>query len=181
MSFLFGLFRFLTWGNIIVAGFFLLFVVMALLVAPSPLEVITSMFFLGSVLYHNILCTQLQRTLSNPEVPLPPSLPRVILITGIIAFIYAILVAIQMIGLGRLSDEEMIRLMKVNNAQNTQGITVEELASAVRKAVLVLGSIHALAIAVNCELSRIFFNRWRKDQEPAEEDSFFDINNPDNP
>lgn len=181
MSFLFGLFRFLTWGNIIVAGFFLLFVLMSLVMVPSLLGILMPVFFLATVLYHNILCTQLQRTIVNPEVPLPATLPRTILITGIVAFIYALLVAVNMIFFAKTPDEELMKMINMDSVKNTEGLTKEEIVRAVRKMALVFGSIHAIAIAVNCELSRIFFNRWRKDQEPAEEDSFFDINNPNNP
>lgn len=181
MSFLFGLFRFLTWGNIIVAGFFLLFVLMSLVMVPSLLGILMPVFFLGTVLYHNILCTQLQRTIMSPEVPLPATLPRTILVTGIVAFIYAVLVAINMIFFAKTPDEELMKMMNMDSIKNTEGLTKEELVRIFRKMALVLGSIHAIAIAVNCELSRIFFNRWRKDQQPEEETTRFDINNPNNP
>ncbi|RPD39098.1 hypothetical protein [Chitinophaga barathri] len=175
MSFLFGFFRFLTWGNIVVVGFFLLFVVMSLLLAPSPLEVLMTLLLLGSVMYHNILCTQLQRTLDRPEVPLPKSLPRTILFTGIVAFVYALLVTVNLILMGRVTDAEFMKMVNQNRMQGGEGVTAEMI-SVVRRLVFILAGIHAFAIAANCELSRIFFNKWRKEQQNKEDDTFLDIN-----
>lgn len=180
MGFLFGLFRFLTWGNIVVAGFFILFMLMSLLLSPSPLSMLLSLVLLGAVLYHNILCTQLQRTIASPGTPFPESLPRTILVSGIIAFMYAILVAVNLIFISRISDSELMKMMNTSALKETDGVSAEAILRLGRRMAIILGGIHAAAIAVNCELSRIFFNRWRKDQEEKEEDtnSFFDINNP---
>ncbi len=180
MAFLFGFFRFLTWGNIVVVGFFMLFILMSLLIVPSAIAALMSLLFLAVVLYHNILCTQLQRSIANPNIPLPASLPRTILIAGVGAFIYAVYVAVNIIITSRYSDEAIMKMMDTSNMKDTKGYTVEQIVRLVRKMVVVFGGIHAAAIAVNCELSRIFFNRWRKEQQEKneEENSFFDINNP---
>ena len=171
MAFSFGFFRFLTYGNLVVVGFFLLFVLMAMLVSPSMSSVISSLLILGVVFYHNILCLRLQRSLIRPTIPLPRSFNTLIVVMSVLSFIYSMLVFRGIFGMMAVSDTEF---MKMVNQQSLGGQQAPiELISAIRKFTVTLAFIHGLAIAANCVLSSVFMNRWKKlyaHDEPA--DSF---------
>lgn len=172
MSFSFGLFRFLTYGNIFVVGLFMLLMVMAMLVAPSMTSVVISLMISGVVLYHNILCLQLQRTILDPSVPLRKNFPTILIVTSVLSFIYSMFVFSTVIEMAGLSSAEFGKMTMGSQMKDPQ--VTPELLNAVRKTVLILFGIHGLAIAANCVLSSVFLNRWKKEQQ-QETDSFLDI------
>ncbi|AWO01014.1 hypothetical protein DLD77_04530 [Chitinophaga alhagiae] len=160
MAFSFGLFRFLTYGNLVVVGFFMLFVAMAMIVAPSMSSVLISLLVLGAVLYHNILCLRLQRSLIRPTIPLPRNFPTLLMVISVLSFIYAMLVFRNVMFLMGISDNEFMKMVNQNSLGGQQPPL--ELVNAIRRFVTVLAFIHGLAIAANCVLSSVFLNRWKK-------------------
>jgi hypothetical protein len=172
MSFSFGLFRFLTYGNIFVVGLFMLLMLMAMLVAPSMTSVVISLMISGVVLYHNILCLQLQRSIMEPSVPLKKNFPAILIVTSVLSFIYSMFVFSTTFEMARLSSAEFSK-MTMGGQMKDEQITAEMLNS-IRKTVLILFGIHGVAIATNCILSSVFLNKWKKEQQ-QETDSFLDI------
>ncbi|GEP94577.1 hypothetical protein [Chitinophaga cymbidii] len=172
MSFSFGLFRFLTYGNIFVVGLFMLLMLMAMLVAPSMTSVVISLMISGVVLYHNILCLQLQRSTMEPSVPLKRNFPPLLIIVSVLSFIYSMFVFSTVIEMARLSSGEFAK-MTMGGQMKQEEVTAEML-DTIRKTVLVLFGIHGLAIAANCVLSSVFLNKWKKERQ-EENDSFLDI------
>lgn len=160
MGFSFGLFRFLTYGNLVVVGFFMLFTAMAMIVVPSLSAVLISLLVLGAVLYHNILCLRLQRSLLRPTIPLPSGFSTTLVILSVLSFIYSMLVFRNTFFMLSMSDAKFIKMMNESSLSSQQAPT--EVILAVRTLVITLAFIHGLAIAVNCVLSSVFMNRWKK-------------------
>lgn len=133
---------------------------MTLLVAPAMSPVLISLLILGTVLYHNILCLRLQRSLARPTVPLPRNFPTMLVVLSVLSFIYSMLVFRNIIFMMGISDAEFMKMVNQSTIGGQQAPI--ELIRAIRKFVLTLALIHGLAIATNCVLSSVFMNRWKK-------------------
>lgn len=160
MGFSFGLFRFLTYGNIVVLAFFMFFTALAMMLVPSMSAILILLLIFGTVLWHNILCLRLQRSLLRPTIALPQNFPTLLVVVSVLSFIYAALVFQNIISMMRVPDAQYIKM--ANEAAYTGQQMPPELILAGRKFATTLGIIHGLAIAANCVLSSIFMNRWKK-------------------
>ncbi len=174
MNFLFGLFRFLTWGNIIVLGLFSVIMLMAAIVLPfAPILVMLIMF--GTVIMHNVLCLRLQKSLLRPAQPLQPGFPTQIILMSVLAFIYGVYILFTAIKMQMVPEEEWIRNFSEQKIPGATGASNEQLIGAMKIWMVLLG-IHGAAIAVNCVLSSFYLNHWKKEHATAENnDQFFDI------
>lgn len=173
MAFLFGLFRFLTYGNLIVVGFFMLMVAMAMILVPSLSAILIFLLVLATVLYHNVLCLRLQKALiQQGNFPLAPNFPSMLVVVSVLSFIYSALVFHNIFSVMRIPDSQYIKM--TNQAiMGNQQITAE-MVLAGRRLSTTLGFIHGLAIAGNCILSSIFLSRWKKLYEEKESEKDVD-------
>ncbi|QEH39474.1 hypothetical protein [Chitinophaga sp. XS-30] len=172
MSFSFGLFRFLTYGNIFVVGLFMLLMLMAMLMAPSMTSVVISLTISGVVLYHNILCLRLQRSLRDATLPLGNNFPTILIVMSVLSFIYSSFVFSMVVDMARVPMADFRKMVVTGNVPQEQ--VTPEMLDAIRRIVLTLFGIHGLAVAANCVLSSFFLNKWKNAQE-EEKDSFLDI------
>lgn len=175
MNLLFGLFRFLTWGNIIVLAIFSVIMLMAAVVLPfAPILVMLMMF--GTVIMHNVMCLRLQKGLRQPVVPMLPTFSIQLILMSVLAFIYGMYVIILAIQMQMVPDAEYIKNFEAQKIPGSTGATHQQLI-AVMKVWMVLLGIHGAAIVVNCVLSSFYLNQWKKDHAVATEknDEFLDI------
>ena len=172
MSFSFGLFRFLSYGNIFVVGLLMILMLMVMLFAPAMTPIVIVLMIFAVVLYHNILCLRLQRSIQDAAFPLGDNFPTILIITSVLSFIYSMMVFSTAIDIARLSSAEF-RKMIVTGSPDPDQITLE-MTNAAHKTILILFSIHGLTIATNCVLSSVFLNKWKKTQQGKEKDSFLD-------
>ncbi len=174
MNFLFGLFRFLTWGNIIVLGLFSVIMLMAAIVLPfAPVLVMLIMF--GTVIMHNVLCLRLQKNLLRPAQPMQPGFSTQMIMISVLAFIYGVWVLGTALKMQTVPDEEWIRGFSEQKIPGATGASTQQLI-AVMKVWMILLGIHGAAIAANCVLSSFYLNHWKKEHAAAENnDKFLDI------
>ena len=171
MGFFLGLFRFLSYGNLIVVGFFMLLSVMAGLLGPSLSAVLILLLILGTVFYHNILCLRLQKSTLQPDVPLPYNFPSLMMVLSVLSFIYSALVFHNIFSIMRIPDSQYIKMAGQAFAGSNE--ITSDMILAGRKFSTTLGFIHGLAIAGNCILSSVFLNRWKNElaRKENEEDT----------
>lgn len=174
MGFLFGLFRFLTWGNIAIQAFLLFFALLAAFFQP-----VMGAFYLmvfGVVFYHNFLCLQLQRSLKDPAVPLRPTFSPSIILFSILSFIIAMLTFRLLFVIVTPEGRGAFIKGMMEGARGNKEIT-PELVNSVFNFLISLVTVYGLAIATNCILSSVFLNRWKKSQEQEQEDAdtFLDV------
>lgn len=168
MSFSFGLFRFLTYGNLFVVGFLVLIVLMAILIMPGAGAALISLMMMVVVFCHNILCLQLQKATTNPDVVLTRNFMSFIVLLSVLSFIYSMFVFSGLFSMLFVSEADFMKMVDASSMKGGEKPTVEMI-SAIRKVTIVLVGIHGLAIAVNCVLSSVFLNKWKKQQTEKEE------------
>lgn len=174
MGFSFGLFRFLTWGNIAVQAFLLFFSLYATIVQP-----VMGAFYLmvfGTVFYHNYLCLQLQKAFKDPAVPLRPTFSASITIFSVLSFIIAML-TFWVLSMIVTDGREAFYKGMADSTRGNKDITPEVIHNVFNFLVTIVG-IYGVAIATNCILSSVFLNRWKKaheQQEQEDADSFLDV------
>lgn len=169
MSFSFGLFRFLTFGNLFVVGFLVLIVLMAILIMPGAPGTLISLLLMVIALCHNILSLQLQRAVTNQDVILSRNFTILITVISVLTFIYSMIVFSGVFSMLAISEESFMKMMESNNSFKGGEKPTAEMISTIRKLVIGLVGIHGLAIAVNCVLSSVFLNKWKKQQAEKEE------------
>jgi hypothetical protein len=168
MSFSFGFFRFLTYGNLFVVGFFLLLVFMTLLIVPNMSAVLITMLTIGVVFCHNILCLHLQKAVKDPEVTISSNFYTFIIILSVLCFLYSVYVLFSAVAVGAVSEADFNKMMEANSFQGGEKPPPGML-SAIKKVTAVVVGIHGLAIAGNAVLSLIFLKKWKKEHEEREE------------
>lgn len=168
MSFSFGLFRFLTYGNLFVVGFFVLMILMAMMVAPSMAAMMVSLFTIGIVFCHNILCLHLQKAVKDPEVTISSNFYTFIIILSVLSLIYSIYILFVAGSILAISEADFIKMVNANNFQGGEKPPANMIA-AIRKITFGLVGIHGLAIAGNAVLSLLFLRKWKKEQAQREE------------
>lgn len=175
MNLLFGLFRFLTWGNLISVSLLAVFVLISALFSPS-IPALMMLLMYATTFMHNFYCLKLQRTLRQPGAPLAETFPRQIIILSVLAFIYAMYFVTMLIQLNRLSTADLQQLFPLGDIPKETGYTREGVLSAMMRIINFLFGIHAVAIIINCVLSSFFLNKWKKDREQADNNEhFFDV------
>lgn len=168
MSFSFGFFRFLTYGNLFVVGFFVLMALMALLIVPNMSALVISLFTIGIVFCHNILCLHLQKAVKDPEVTISSNFYTFIIILSVLCFLYSIYIFFSVAAMMAVSEADFIKMVDANNFQGGEKPPPGMIAS-IRKVVFGLIGIHGLAIAGNTVLSLIFLKKWKKEHAEREE------------
>jgi hypothetical protein len=138
----------------------MLFTAMAMILVPSLSAILMLLLIFGTVLWHNILCLRLQKSLLRPTIPLPANFPTLLVVLSVLSFIYSALVFQNIISMMRVPDAQYIKM--ANEAAYGNSQVPSEMILAGRKFASTLGLIHGLAIAVNCVLSSVFMNRWKK-------------------
>lgn len=173
MNLLFGLFRFLTWGNIIVLGLFSVIMLMAAVVLPfGPILVMLMMF--GTVIMHNVMCLRLQKAVFQPALPMLPTFSVQMILMSVLAFIYGMYIIILVIQMNMVPEAEYIRNFETQKIPGSTGATHQQLLMALRIWMVLLG-IHGAAIVINCVLSSFYLNLWKKEHAAAENnDQFFE-------
>lgn len=167
MGFLFGLFRFLTWGNLIVQGFFMM--CMLILMINLPVEALSFMMILGFILFHNILCLQLQRVLKAPALPLSKSFPPRMMVVSVITFLISIMILGRLaIPFALIPMSDYIEMVKKTPTYDPS--LTEEMLVFLRNFTSFLMFSYAIAIGANCVISSVFLNRWKKTQQTEEEE-----------
>ncbi len=175
MNLLFGLFRFLTWGNLISVSLLAVFVLISALFSPS-IPALMMILMYATTFMHNYYCLRLQRTLRQPGAPLAEGFPKQIIILSVLAFIYAMYFVSMLIQLNRLEPSELDKLFPLGEIPKDTGYTRQDVLGAMMRIINFLFGIHAAAIAANCVLSSFFLNKWKKDREQAENNEhFFDV------
>ena len=169
MSFSFGFFRFLTYGNLFVVGFFVLMALMALLIVPNMSAMIATMFTIGIVFFHNILCLHLQKAVKDPEVVISSNFYTFIIILSVLSILYSIYIFFSVSAMMAVSEADFIKMVDANSMQGGEKPPPGMIAS-IRKVVFGLIAIHGLAIAGNAVLSFIFLKKWKKAHEEREEE-----------
>lgn len=172
MSFSFGLFRFLTYGNLFVVGFLMLFVLMAVLIMPGMSAGLISLLIMVVVFLHNIFCLKLQRAVTNPDVVLSSTFKTYIVLMSILSFIYSMLVFSNLIFMMMAPEGEFTKMMSANSMGGEK--PTPEMLHMIKNIALTIVAIHGVAIAVNCILSSVFLNKWKK-QQAEKEESTLDI------
>lgn len=176
MGFLFGLFRFLTWGNIVVLAIFVLSACISLIVGPSALQVFIILVVFALVLHQNLLSTKLQNAIMDPEVQLSRAFPPIYIVICIFVLVYSFLGGISIAAALSLPSSEFLKGMKEGPAGNLSKEEQAQVMTIIRP-LLVLISIHFCAVFANGVLAFLFFNRWKKDLATrANNDSIIDIN-----
>ncbi len=175
MSFSFGFFRFLTYGNLFVVGFFVLMALMALLVVGNMSAMMASLFTIGIVFLHNILCLHLQKAVKDPQVEISSNFYTFIIILSVLSMLYSIYIFFNMAAMMTVSEADFIKMVDANSMQGAEKPPPGMIA-AIRKVVFGLIGIHGLAIAGNAVLSLIFLRKWKKEHaEREEEETTLDI------
>ncbi len=182
MNFLFGLFRFLTWGNIISLGLLSLFIVLLGLLSAAAgnggiaLPILMMLMMLAPAIFHNIMCIRLQRRLQIVTKPMPLGFPTQMILISLLTFIYGILVINSVVQSQYTppTPEQLDLLSKFRpDANKAELVTWSNQGKTLGS---VLGGIHGAAIVINCVLSSFFLNKWKKDREDAENDKHsFDV------
>jgi hypothetical protein len=175
MSFSFGFFRFLTYGNLFVVGFFLLIALMAMLIVPNMSALVMTMLTIGVVFIHNIMCLHLQKAVKDPEVTISSNFYTFIIILSVLCFLYSIYIFFSAASVMLVSEADFIKMVETNNFQGGEK-PPREMIAAIRKITFALIAIHGLAIAGNAVLSLLFLKKWKKEQaEREEEETTLDI------
>jgi len=169
MSFSFGFFRFLTYGNLFVVGFFVLMALMALLIVPNMSAMVATMFTIGVVFCHNILCLHLQKAVKDPAVVISSNFYTFIIILSVLSFLYSIYIFFSVGAMMSVSEADFIKMVDTNSMQGAEKPPPGMIA-AIRKVVFTLIGIHGLAIAANAILSLVFLKKWKKDHIAREEE-----------
>jgi len=163
MSSKFGLFRFLSIISLLVAGFFVLIMLLALLVTPALSAVLIFVLLTGSVVIHSVLSLSLQQSLKDPAKPLKSNTPGGIRIMGFMAIFYAVMLITNGIyGLIHLDDmlqEAMKQLPKSQPAPSLQAMR-----SLMTGLVIVL-VLHAAGVLINCALSFGYLRQWQEKKQ----------------
>lgn len=168
MSFSFGLFRFLTYGNLFVVGFLVLIVLMAVLIMPGAANALITLLLMVIALFHNILCLQLQKAVTNQDVTLSRNFTIFITVMSVLTFIYSMIIFSGVFSMIAISEESFMKMMDSNNSFKGGEKPTPEMMSAIRRLVIGIVAIHGVAIAVNCILSSVFLNKWKKQQAEKE-------------
>ncbi|MGX5820244.1 hypothetical protein ACWKWU_18755 [Chitinophaga lutea] len=172
MGFSFGLFRFLTFGNLFILGIFLVIMLMSLAFTPALSMALVYLVLMGGSFYHNILSSQLQRALLEPGYTPKPSFAQRMNVTQLVGFIYAALVLVNALFSRFVPEEDLTKAIEMSGPQAAE--LTPELLRNVMTTVSVLLGLHALAVAVNCSLSRKYMREWRNRQQKKENDLFQD-------
>lgn len=160
MSSKFGIFRVLSIVNLLVAGFFVLMLLLVLLFMPVLSPVLIFMLLTGSVVIHSILSIALQQSLRNPERPLKSNTPGGIRIMGFMATFYAVLLITNGIfGLNNM--DEMLQQAMQQLPQNQPAPSMAFMRSLMTGMIIFL-IVHAAAVLVNCALSFAFLRQWQE-------------------
>ncbi|HEU4555397.1 MAG TPA: hypothetical protein VFS25_21285 [Chitinophaga sp.] len=160
MSAKFGLFRFLSVISLLVAGFFVLMMLFALMFTAALSPVLIFMLLTGAVVIHSVLSLSLQQSLKDPSRPLKANTPGGIRIMGFMAIFYAVMLITNGIyGLAHMNEilqDAMKQLPK--NQPVPSAHTMRNLMTGL---VIVL-VIHAAGVLVNCALSFSFLKYWQE-------------------
>lgn len=172
MTFRFGLFRVLTFANIIALGLLGLFA--ALLITREPASALFSLLMLAPAFLHNLRCLKLQQYFLRPELPVHPAMPMSINLSSIGAFIWGMLMIIAVIQLYQNPPfdfskvvEDAIKQKQIAAADGPRALVM------LRKIVIgLLGimALHALSIIANCVLS-IQYSRQLRERLPEEDET----------
>lgn len=165
MPFSFRFFRFLTYGNLFVVGLMMILIVMAMLMVPSMSQALISLLIMATVLHHNLLCLQLQKGLEFPEEAPQRNFPVLMTVMTVMAFIYSGIILVNMILLASISDAEFQKMALASGGQQAPA----DVLNAVRSTVVLLFSIHGLAILINCMLSVHYLKKWKSSMEQEED------------
>jgi magnesium-transporting ATPase (P-type) len=166
MSSKFGLFRFLSIINLVVAGFIVLMLLLSLMFMPAMSLVLISMLVTGAVVIHSLLSLGLQQSIKKPARPLKENTPGGLRIMGFIAIFYAVLLITNGIyGLIHLDE-----VMKVDASlrqtmpqlPNGQAAPAAQATRGLTAGILVVMVVHAVAVLVNCALSFSFLRQWQE-------------------
>ena len=169
MTFSFGFFRFLTYGNLFVVGFFVLMALMALLVVGNMSAMVATMFTIGIVFIHNFLCLHLQKAVKDPEVTISSNFYTFIIILSVLSILYSIYIFFSVGAMMAVSEADFIKMVETNSMQGAEKPPPGMIA-VIRKMLFGLIGIHGLAIAGNAVLSLIFLRKWKKEQAAREEE-----------
>src|SRR5690242_6870535 len=111
MSFSFGFFRFLTYGNLFVVGFFVLMALMALLIVPNMSAMVATMFTIGIVFCHNLLCLHLQKAVKDPGIVISSNFYTFIIILSVLSLLYSIYIFFSVGAMMAISEADFIKMV----------------------------------------------------------------------
>lgn len=160
MSSKFGLFRFLSIISLLVAGFFVLIMLLALLVTPALSAVLIFVLLTGSVVIHSVLSLSLQQSLKDPAKPLKSNTPGGIRIMGFMAIFYAVMLITNGIY-GLIHLDEMLQEAMKQLPKNQPAPSLQAMRSLMTGLVIVL-VLHAAGVLVNCALSFGYLRQWQE-------------------
>ncbi|SEK52828.1 hypothetical protein SAMN04488505_101370 [Chitinophaga rupis] len=160
MSSKFGLFRFLSIISLLVAGFFVLIMLLALLVTPALSAVLIFVLLTGSVVIHSVLSLSLQQSLKDPAKPLKSNTPGGIRIMGFMAIFYAVMLITNGIY-GLIHLDEMLQEAMKQLPKNQPAPSLRAMRSLMTGLVIVL-VLHAAGVLVNCALSFGYLRQWQE-------------------
>ena len=163
MSSKFGLFRFLSIISLLIAGFFTLIMLLALLVTPALSAVLIFVLLTGSVVIHSVLSLSLQQSLKDPAKPLKSNTPGGIRIMGFMAIFYAVMLITNGIY-GLIHLDEMLQEAMKQLPKNQPVPSVQAMRSLMTGLVIVL-VLHAAGVLVNCALSFGYLRQWQEKKQ----------------
>lgn len=167
MSSKFGLFRFLSIINLLIAGFLVLMLLLGLLFMPAMSPVLIFMLLTGAVVIHSFLSIGLQQSLKDPARKLKSSTPGGLRIMGFMAIFYAVLLITNGIFVLR-NIEEMLPQLVQQMPKSQPAPSLQSLRGMMTGFIIVL-ILHAAAVLVNCALSFTYLRRWQETHQEHQE------------
>jgi len=167
MSSKFGLFRFLSVINLLIAGFLVLMLVLGLLFARVMSPMLIFMLLTGATVIHSLLSIGLQQSLKDPSRKLKASTPGGLRIMGFMAIFYAVLVITYGTVFLRHMDEILPQMMQevpkmVQQMSKGQPAPSIEYMRAMMTGLSIVMILHAAAVLVNCALSFSYLRHWQE-------------------
>jgi hypothetical protein len=160
MSSKFGLFRFLSIINLLIAGFFVFMLLLALLFMPAMSPVLIFMLLTGSVVIHSLLSIGLQQSIKDPSRQLKSSTPGGIRIMGFMAIFYAVLLITNGIfGLNHI--DEMLQQAMQQLPKGQPAPSMGSMRGLMTGLIIVL-IVHAAGVLVSCALSFTYLRQWQE-------------------
>lgn len=160
MSSKFGLFRFLSVINLLIAGFIVLMFLLSLLFMPAMPPVLIATLLTGAVVIHNLLSIGLQQSLKDPLRKLKASTPGGLRIMGFMAIFYAVMV----ITYGTVALRHMEELLPhlVQQMPKSQPVPSIESMRSMMTGISIVMILHAIAVLANCALSFSYLRHWQE-------------------
>lgn len=156
----FGLFRFLSIINLLISGFFVLMLMLALLFMQALSPVLIFILLTGAVVIHSILSIALQKSVADPARSLKANTPGGIRIMGFIATFYAVLLITNGIyGLNHM--DEMLK-QALEQVPQKQGMPDAGSLHKVVTGFIIFFIVHAIGVLINCALSFSYLKKWQQ-------------------